>query len=109
MGYLEIRADGKKRVRLDEIDTLVIENNAVSVTGCLLSALVENKINVILCDGRRNPQSQVLPFYCCHNSAKRLRDQIAVGRGLQGRRMDRRRLRKSALLLQDTFGYPPAA
>lgn len=36
MGYLVIRAEETKRIFLDEIALLMIENPAVSLTGCLL-------------------------------------------------------------------------
>ena len=41
LGYLVVRAEETKKVFLDEIAVLVIENSAVSFTGCLVSALVE--------------------------------------------------------------------
>lgn len=57
-----VRGDGNKRVSLNEIAVLILENNAVSMTGCLLSALIEKKIRVILCDSKRNPQAEVVPY-----------------------------------------------
>lgn len=36
MGYMVVRSDEIKRIRLDEISVLIIENNAVSITGCLI-------------------------------------------------------------------------
>lgn len=45
MGYLVIRKpDGTRRVQPDEMAFLLIENPAVSLTGCLIEALVEKKI-----------------------------------------------------------------
>ena len=55
MGYLVVRSLETKRVLLDEIAVLVIENPAVSLTGFLLAALTEKKIKVIFCDTKRNP------------------------------------------------------
>ena len=55
MGFLVIRTDEVKRVYLDEIAILVIENPAVSLTGCLIEALTEKKIKVIFCDSKRSP------------------------------------------------------
>ncbi len=43
MNYMVVRGDGNKRVSLNEIAVLILENNAVSMTGCLLSALIEKK------------------------------------------------------------------
>ena len=47
MGYMVVRGDEIKRVFVDEIAVLVIENTAVSFTGCLMEALVEKKVKVI--------------------------------------------------------------
>lgn len=44
MGYMVIRGEDTKRIFLDEMALLVIENPAVSLTGCLLEALVEKKV-----------------------------------------------------------------
>jgi len=41
MGYMVIRGDEIKRVFVDEIAVLVIENPAVSFTGCLMETLIE--------------------------------------------------------------------
>ena len=47
-GYLVVRTeDDVKRINLDEISVLIIENSAVSITGCLIVAMSEKKIKVI--------------------------------------------------------------
>lgn len=76
MNYMVVRGDGNKRVSLNEIAVLILENNAVSMTGCLLSALIEKKIRVILCDAKRNPQAEVVPYYGCHNDALKIKMQL---------------------------------
>ena len=58
MGYMVVRGEETTRVFLDELAILIIENCAVSMTGCLLSALTEKKVKVIFCDEKRNPSSQ---------------------------------------------------
>lgn len=55
MGYMVVRGEETMRVFLDELAVVVIENCAVSMTGCLLAALTEKKVKVIFCDERRNP------------------------------------------------------
>ncbi len=76
MNYMVIRAEETKRILLDEIAVVIIENNGVSMTGCLLSALVEKKIKVILCDDKHSPQSELLPYYGAHNDSLKIRQQI---------------------------------
>lgn len=40
MGFLVVRGEETKRIVIDEIATLLIENPAVSLTGCLIEALI---------------------------------------------------------------------
>lgn len=47
MGFMVVRAEDTKKIFLDEIAVLLIDNPAVSLTGCLLEAMVEKKIRVI--------------------------------------------------------------
>ena len=47
MGYMVVRGEDTKKIFLDEIAILMIENTAVSLTVCLLEALVNKKIKVI--------------------------------------------------------------
>ena len=62
MGYMVVRGEEKK-IFVDEIAILLIENPAVSLTGCLLEALVEKKIRVIFCDAKRTPNAELVPYY----------------------------------------------
>ena len=76
MNYMVVRGEEIKRVFLDEIAIVVIENIAVSMTGCLLSALIDKKIKVIFCDGSRNPQAELVSYYGAHNDSLKIRQQI---------------------------------
>ena len=60
--YLVIRGDTIKRVFIDEISVLIIENTGCAVTAALLATLWEKKVAVIFCDAKRNPGAQLLPF-----------------------------------------------
>ena len=44
MNYMVIRGEATNRVLLDEIALIILENNAISITGCLLSELLKKKI-----------------------------------------------------------------
>ena len=76
MGYLVVRSAEVRRVFLEEIAVLMIENPAVSLTGCLLEALIEHKIRVIFCDVRRNPVAELEPLHGCHDSSMRIKAQM---------------------------------
>ena len=85
MNYLEIRqADERKRIFLDEIDVLLIENPAISITGCLLSELINRKIKVIFCDAKHNPQSELIAYRGGHDSTRKIRKQIAWAEETKG-------------------------
>ena len=78
MNYMEIRQpEGKKRIYLDEIKVLIVENPAISLTGCLLSELMKRKVKVIFCDGKHNPQGEVVSYYGGYDSARKLRRQLS--------------------------------
>lgn len=64
MGCMVIRGEETARIYLDEIAILLIENPAVSLTGYLLEALIEKKIRVIFCDGKRSPLAELTPYRC---------------------------------------------
>lgn len=76
-GYLVMRTESEqKRVHLDEISVLMIENSAVSITGCLLAELLARKIKTIFCDEKRNPAGELVPYYGCHDCSGKLRKQV---------------------------------
>lgn len=74
--YLIVRGEDVNMVHLSEISTLLIDTTMVSITAYLLCELVKNKIKVVFCDERRNPVSELIPYYGCHNSSKRVMTQI---------------------------------
>ena len=107
MNYLEVRSDETKKILLDDIDTLIIENPAVSITGCLLSALMEKKIKVIFCDNKRNPQAEMIPYYGSYDCSRKIKTQIAWEESIKGdvwTKIVEEKIRKQAQFLQE-LGY----
>lgn len=84
MGFMVVRAEETKKIFLDEIAILLIENPAVSLTGCLLEALTEKKIRVIFCDAKRTPSSELVPYYNSYDSSRKIKAQIAWSNDLKG-------------------------
>lgn len=68
MGYLVIRVLETKRVLLDEIAVLLIENPAISITGICIEAMIGKKIKVIFCDSKRNPIVEIFQHHGCHDN-----------------------------------------
>jgi CRISP-associated protein Cas1 len=75
MGYMSVRGEETKKIFLDEIALLLIEDPAVSMTGCLLEALVEKKVRVIFCGGKRSPFAELVPYCGAHDSSRKIREQ----------------------------------
>lgn len=77
MGYMVIRGvDRINRVLLDEIAILLIENSMISLTGCLIEALIDKKVRVIFCDSKRNPAAELVPHHGSHDSTSKIRTQV---------------------------------
>ena len=75
IGYLVVRGTETTKIHLNEIGTLIIESTAVSMTSYLLSELIKNKIKVIFCDEKRNPVSELIPYYGSHDTSAKIRKQ----------------------------------
>ena len=77
MGFMVVRGEETKRVVIDEIAILVIENPAVSLTGCLIEVLIEKKVRVIFCDSKRSPTAELVPHHGSYDSSAKIRTQAA--------------------------------
>lgn len=77
MGYLVIRKEDIIKIHLSEIETLMIESTAVSLTAALLCELTKKKIKVIFCDEKRNPSSELVGYYGAHDTSLKVRNQVA--------------------------------
>lgn len=77
LNYLIVRGEQEKKIFIGEINTLIVQSTAVSLTASLLSELMRNKIKVIFCDEKHNPQSELIPYYGAHNTSKVYKAQFA--------------------------------
>lgn len=76
MGYMVVRRDTVQKIHINEIHTVIIETTAVSITATLLAELIKHKVKVIFCDEKRNPSSELIPYYGSHDSSSKVRNQI---------------------------------
>lgn len=76
LGYLVVRREDTVKIHLSEISMLILESTAVSLTVALLSELTKRKVKVIFCDEKRNPSSELIPYYGSHDTSAKIRDQI---------------------------------
>ncbi|MDE6398535.1 MAG: type II CRISPR-associated endonuclease Cas1 [Clostridiales bacterium] len=103
LNMLVIRGEVEKRVFLQEINTLIIQSTAVSVTAALLNELAKNNVKVIFCDEKCNPSAELLPYYGAHNTSKRYKQQIAWKPWVKGavwRVLIRRKISEQANVLR---------
>lgn len=76
LGYLVVRREDTVKIHLSEISMLILESTAVSLTVALMSELTKRKVKVIFCDEKRNPSSELIPYYGSHDTSAKIRDQI---------------------------------
>ncbi|MCI8648010.1 MAG: type II CRISPR-associated endonuclease Cas1 [Firmicutes bacterium] len=84
LNYLVVRGDETKKIHLSEISILLIESTAVSLTASLLSELMKRKIKVIFCDEKRNPVSELIPYYGSHDTSAKIKKQVKWNKHTQG-------------------------
>ena len=78
MGYMVVRSNEEtKRVFMDEMAVLIIENPAVSMTGCLLAELSRQKIRIIFCDEKRNPYGELQPYNGSFDCSRKIKVQTS--------------------------------
>ena len=54
--YLAVKSELEENyIHLSEIDTIIVDSIAVSISSYLLKELADNKINIIFCDEKHNP------------------------------------------------------
>ena len=111
LGYLVVRKDVTVKVHISEISILIIESTAVSLTAALLNELMKKKIKVIFCDEKRNPSSELLPYYGSHDTSAKIRKQIVwtdVEKELVWTEIVIEKIRQQSIHLQEVGAYEEA-
>ena len=75
-GYMVIQNEDAKMIHLSEIECVIFDTTAVSITGVLLSEFSKQKIVPIFCDERHTPSSLNMPLYANVGHSGRLFRQI---------------------------------
>ncbi len=111
LNNLIVRGEQEKKVFLDEINTLIVQSTAVSLTASLLCELIKRNIKVIFCDEKHNPLSELLPYYGAHNTAKRYKEQFLWNdkiKGIVWREIIKRKIQSQATHLKEKGFYGQA-
>lgn len=84
MGYMVVRrGTNVSKIHLSELNMLIVESTAVSLTVALLSELITKKVKIIFCDEKRNPIAELLPYYGSHDTSDKIRRQIKWDKDLK--------------------------
>ena len=84
LGFLVVRNEDVVKIHISEISILMIETTSVSLTAALLSELTKRKIKVIFCDEKRNPSSELVPYYGSHDTSIKIKKQIEWSKDIKG-------------------------
>ena len=104
LGFMVVRQKETLKIHLSEIAAVIVETTAVSLTAALLSELTRKKIKVIFCDERRNPASELVPYYGSHDTSEKIRRQIAWNKDIKDAvwtEIVTEKIRKQAQLLRE--------
>ncbi|MEG0129048.1 type II CRISPR-associated endonuclease Cas1 [Clostridium sp.] len=82
--YLIVRNDDVKMIHLSEVNTLVIDTTNVSITTILMCELLNRRVKIIFCDEKHNPKGEVVPYYGCHNTSKKVMIQSKWSEDMKG-------------------------
>ena len=75
--FLVVKQDNdEKYIHLSEIDTIIVDSIAVSISSYLLKELSDSNINIIFCDEKHNPFGELSSYYSSHNTSKKIQKQI---------------------------------
>jgi CRISPR-associated endonuclease Cas1 subtype II len=77
LGFLVVRGESTTKIHIGEIHTLIVETTAVSITAALLCELTKKKVKIVFCDEKRNPSSELIPYYGAHDTSMKVRFQVA--------------------------------
>ena len=66
------QANDENYVHLSEIDTIIVDSTAASISTYLLKEISKKKINIIFCDEKHNPFGELQSYYLGHNSPKKI-------------------------------------
>lgn len=77
------KASAVKRVPVEDIGAVVLDNRQITVTQGALSALLDNNVAIISCDEKRMPSGLMLPLAGNSVQSERFRHQIEVSQPLR--------------------------
>ncbi len=72
-GFLSIKTEDElKMIHLSEISMIFLETSMASITSYLLNEIISNKISLIICNDKHNPNGELIPYYSSYHSSKNI-------------------------------------
>lgn len=79
LNYLICRKENTNtKILIDEIKTIIINSNQVSMTSCLISECINKKIKIIFTDFKHNPIGETVGYYNNYYSYRKIKEQILI-------------------------------
>ena len=75
--------DEKQTAPLEDIGVVLLENQQTSITLPLLNALIENEVQVVICNSKGMPSAMIQSMCSNNMQGETLRNQIACGEVLK--------------------------
>jgi len=85
LNYLVIRDEEVKKIHLSEIAVLIIESTSVALTATLISELIKNKIKLVFCDEKHNPQAELMGYSENHCSSGKIKEQFGWSNNIKAK------------------------
>ena len=77
--YLVVTGIDNHMIHVSEIDMLMVSTTQATLTAHALSELNKSKVRIMFCDEKRNPYGEIVSYYGCHNTSKKLAMQLKWG------------------------------
>ena len=78
-----IRTYEVQSVFLEEINTIILDSNAISLSTYLMNELVKAKIKVIVCNERHNPSFELVPYHIAYDSSRVITKELNIDNSLK--------------------------
>ena len=79
LNYLICRKENTNtKILIDEIKTIIINSNQVSMTSCLISECINKKIKIIFTDFKHNPIGETVGYYNNYYSYRKIKEQLLI-------------------------------
>ncbi len=75
--HMLIRGEKDISVYIPEIDTLLVATTQCVTSAVLICELLKNKVNVVFCDEKHDPSSQLISLAGSYNSSGKIAEQMA--------------------------------